>query len=194
MSTHELVVLLDEAGRATGSADKAGVHNERTPLHLAFSCYVFDADGRLLLTQRALDKPTFPGVWTNSCCGHPAPGEALAAAVRRRTEQELGLALEDLRLVLPAFRYEATMPNGVRENELCPVFVARASGQPDPDPTEVEEARWVDWPHFRDDVLAGRRDVSVWCAAQVAALAEVEVGDGEFREGSPDELPPAARP
>ena len=194
MSTHELVVLLDEAGRATGSADKAGVHHERTPLHLAFSCYVFDADGRLLLTQRALDKPTFPGVWTNSCCGHPAPGEALAAAVLRRTEQELGLALEDLRLVLPAFRYEATMPNGVRENELCPVFVARASGQPAPDPAEVAEARWVDWPGFRDDVLAGRRDVSVWCAAQVAALADVEVADGEFREGSPEDLPPAARP
>ena len=195
MTTHvEEVVLLDEAGRAIGTAPKATTHHAETPLHLAFSCYVFDTDGRLLLTRRALDKPTFPGVWTNSVCGHPAPGESLVSAVTRRAAQELGLVLDDVRLALPAFRYSATMPSGVRENELCPVFTAVTTSTPDPDPTEVADLEWVAWPEFRDGVLAGEREVSVWCAAQVADLAAHEEGDGRFAEASYADLPPAARP
>ncbi len=188
----EEVVLLDESGRAIGSAPKATVHHAGTPLHLAFSCYVFDAAGRLLMTRRALDKRTFPGVWTNSFCGHPAPGEDFLEGVVRRGRQELGLVLDDLRLALPAFRYQATMPDGVRENELCPVFVATTTSDPVPDAAEVAELEWVPWPDLRDDVLAGRREVSVWCAEQVAALAQVESGAGHFAEASYDDLPPAA--
>jgi isopentenyl-diphosphate delta-isomerase len=172
----ESVVLLDEDGNAIGTADKAEVHGTDTPLHLAFSCYVFDAAGRLLVTQRALAKPTFGGVWTNSCCGHPAPGEPIGEAVLRRTGQELGLDLDGLTLVLPAFRYRAVVDDGpfagTVENEMCPVFVATASGDPLPDPTEVEAWEWVPWPEFRDDVLTGRRDVSKWCREQVEALPE----------------------
>ena len=192
--TTELVVLVDEAGNAVGSAPKATVHHEQTPLHLAFSCYVFDGAGRLLVTQRAHHKPTFPGVWTNSFCGHPAPGEDMVEAVQRRAEQELGLALSSLDLALPAFRYEATGHNGIRENELCPVFTATATADAAPDPSEVAAAEWVDWNSFRDEVLAGQRDVSVWCASQVAELAAREVGEARFLPAALDHLPPAARP
>ena len=167
----EQVVLLDEAGHAVGVADKAGVHHTDTPLHLAFSCYVFDHDGRILLSRRALSKRTFPGLWTNSACGHPAPGEAFLDGVRRRVHEELGLELDDLRVLLPGFGYRAEM-DGVVEHELCPVL-------------------WESWADFRSGVLDGTRDVSPWCRLQVEALPE----DPLSAPGRPlDELPPAARP
>ena len=189
----ELVVLVDEAGRAVGTQAKATVHHATTPLHLAFSCYVLDADGRVLVTRRALNKVTWPGVWTNSVCGHPAPGEDLAEAVRRRAGDELGLEVSEVTLVLPQFRYRAVMGNGVVENELCPVFVARAASRGTPDPAEVEATEWVRWETFRDDVLGGRREISPWCASQVAELAAREDGAGWFRTGNPESLPAAAR-
>jgi len=170
-ATEELVVLLDDDGTPIGSAPKATVHHADTPLHLAFSCYVFDEAGRLLITQRALDKQTFPGVWTNTVCGHPAPDEAIEQAVHRRAKQELGLTLRGLTCVLPDFRYEATMASGVRENEICPVFTAVTGDDPEPDVSEVAATEWVPWELFRDGVLTGRRSVSIWCAEQVAQLA-----------------------
>jgi isopentenyl-diphosphate delta-isomerase len=188
----ERVVLVDDAGQATGTQAKATVHHRDTPLHLAFSCYVFDG-GRLLVTQRALGKVTWPGVWTNSVCGHPAPGEDLPEAVRRRALEELGLRLDDLTLVLPSFRYRAVMDNGVVENELCPVYVARATGPATVDPSEVETSVWVPWAQFRDEVLSGTRQVSPWCAEQVAALADRQDSDGWFDAAAPDALPAAAR-
>jgi isopentenyl-diphosphate delta-isomerase len=194
--TLEQVVLLDEDGRATGSAPKRTVHHERTPLHLAFSCYVFDDAGdepQVLLSRRALHKPTWPGVWTNSFCGHPAPGEDFVEAVRRRAQQELGIALADLQLTLAAFRYEATMNNGVRENELCPVFTARTHAPVRPDAAEVAEVAWVPWRSLREEVLTGERDVSPWCVDQVAQLAARETAPARFAPADAAELPAAAR-
>lgn len=187
----EQVVLLDEDGNAIGVTAKAGVHHVDTPLHLAFSCHVFDQDSRVLVTQRALSKPTFPGVWTNSCCGHPAPGEDVFETVRRRVGQELGLRLDQVRLVLPAFRYRAVMADGVVENEMCPVFVATTSSQVRPDPEEVEAHEWVDWHEFRTSVLDGSRDVSLWCFLQVRELPADPLSAPEAPVAA---LPPGARP
>jgi len=187
--TPELVVLLDDDGQAVGTADKAGVHHADTPLHLAFSCYLFDDAGNVLVTQRALHKRTFPGVWTNSCCGHPAPGEPLEDAVRRRVEQELGTTVTDLRLVLPRFRYRAEQ-DGVVENEMCPVFVGSASGTVSADPDEVADARWEPWAAFRAAVLDGSRTVSVWCREQVAQLPADPVSAAA---ADVEDLPPAAQ-
>src|SRR4029450_9398591 len=138
-------------------------------LHLAFSAYLFDDDGRLLVTRRALGKRTFPGVWTNSVCGNPAPGEALLAAVRRRAARELGVDMTSLRLVLPRFAYRAEM-DGVVELEQCPVYAGWLAPDARPDLAEGEDAQWVGWADFSADVLAGSRDVSTWCREQVTQL------------------------
>jgi isopentenyl-diphosphate delta-isomerase len=189
----EEVVLLDEVGRATGTTDKATVHHAETPLHLAFSCYLFNPRGELLLTRRAHDKTTWPGVWTNSCCGHPAPGEPLAEAVRRRLTTELGITATTVELVLPRFRYRAEMGNGIVENEMCPVFRAVADAHPEPEPDEVSEVAWVDWPEFTERVLRGDATVSPWCESQVRELVALGSEPTTWPLGRVDDLPPAAR-
>jgi isopentenyl-diphosphate delta-isomerase len=171
MTTVEQVVLLDPAGAPIGVADKAAVHGERTPYHLAFSCYVFDAAGRFLVSQRAADKATFPGIWTNSCCGHPAPGEAPADAVRRRLAQELGLTPTRLVLALPDFSYRASFL-GVEEHELCPVFLAAVDAEPALDPNEVEAVQWWAWPEFVAAALAVDSTISPWAREQVRRLED----------------------
>lgn len=189
----EQVVLLTESGEAAGVTPKATVHTTDTPLHLAFSCYLFNTDGQLLLTRRALAKPTWPGVWTNSCCGHPAPGENLGAAVVRRLQRELNVTVPEVTLVLPRFRYRAVMTNGMVENEMCPVFRAFTDTDASPAPDEVDDAQWVDWASLVDEVLAGRRAISPWCLDQITELAALPADPREWPEGDPADLPPAAR-
>ncbi len=193
MSVEE-VVLLDDTGRPTGTAPKARVHTADTPLHLAFSAYVVDTDDRLLVTRRALSKKTFPGLRTNSVCGHPAPGEGLDDAVRRRARRELGLGLAEVRLVLPAFRYRAVM-DGVVENEICPVVVCPVDDvRTAPAADEVEEARWMPWEEFSTGVLDGTVAVSPWCALQVAELVAIGPSPRSWPAQDPSLLPPALRP
>ena len=192
--TVEQVLLLDEEGNQTGVADKAVVHTEDTPLHLAFSSYVFDARGRVLLTRRALHKKTWPGIWTNTCCGHPGPGESMVDGVRRRLTDELGLTdVGALDLVLPAFRYRAVMANGVVENEMCPVFRGVTTGEPTPNPDEVASTEWVEWAEFAKSVLSGDRDISPWCALQVAELDAMGPDPLAWPIADSADLPPAAR-
>jgi isopentenyl-diphosphate Delta-isomerase len=167
----DLVVLLDEQRNPIGTAPKSTVHTTDTPLHLAFSCYAYDRAGRLLVTRRALGKKTWPGVWTNSCCGHPRPGEDLADAATRRLSQELGLVPRTMELVLPDFAYRAVMPDGTVENEFCPVFRATVDGDPDPDPDEVAEWQWVSWADFVTVATAAPWAISPWSVLQVERLA-----------------------
>lgn len=188
----EQVVLLDEHGRDIGRADKAAVHNQDTPLHLAFSCYLFNPAGQLLITRRARSKLTWPGVVTNSCCGHPAPGERLAEAVARRLREELGVAVDGVDLLLPRFRYRAVMANGVVENELCPVFLAVGDAVPAPDPEEVDETGWLDWPLFTSLVRGGELAVSPWCREQLDQLVALGPDPLAWPVADADQLPPAA--
>lgn len=192
MAGQEQVVLLDEAGVPCGTAAKAAVHHAHTPLHLAFSAYLFNPAGQFLLTRRAESKRTFPGMWTNTCCGHPQPGEAVLDSVRRRLRQELGIAEAELILAVPGFRYQARMANGVLENEICPVFAAYSGQAPVPDPAEVAETRWVDWAEFCAAAAAGRQPVSPWCAMQLPELTALGPDPLAWAPGDAAALPPAA--
>jgi len=165
----ETVVLLDDDGTAIGTAPKATVHTTDTPLHLAFSCHVFDEAGRVLVTRRALGKKTWPGVWTNSFCGHPAPEEDTVQAIARRAERELGLTITDVRVALPEFRYRAVDASGIVENEICPVYTARATGELAPAADEVSEWAWLDPAELRDAVTAAPFAFSPWLGWQLAA-------------------------
>lgn len=163
----ELVVLLAEDGTPRGTQAKTEVHHAATPLHLAFSCHIFDADGRVLLTRRAIDKQTWPGVWTNSVCGHPGPDESMPAAISRRAYQELGLRVVGIEPMLPDFRYRAVDTSGVVENEICPVFTGMADGAIHPDPAEVMDWQWVEPASLRQAVLATPFAFSPWMVRQV---------------------------
>lgn len=171
-SVTEFVVLLSEDGQPIGSADKATVHTTDTALHLAFSCHVFNEAGEVLVTRRALAKKTWPGVWTNSFCGHPSPDEAPEDALHRRATQELGFAVTDVKLALPDFRYRAVDASGVVEYEICPVFVALATGDPKPEPDEVCEFEWVHPRALLAAVEATPWAFSPWINLQLPALRD----------------------
>lgn len=166
----EWVVLLDDSGRPSGQAPKHLVHTTNTPLHLAFSCWVIDPDGRTLLTQRAMTKRTWPGAWTNTVCGHPAPNEPIDAAVRRRAAHELGVDLRDLEVALPDFRYRAVMTDGTVENEICPVYTAEIDTTPVPHASEVADYRWVELDALRAAVARDSASYSPWMLEQLALL------------------------
>lgn len=171
----EQVVLVDELGTAIGQAAKSEVHHSSTPLHLAFSLHLFDGDGQLLVTRRALTKRTWPGVWTNSCCGHPLPGEDFPDAIRRRCRDELGVEVSDIVTVVPDFRYRATDASGVRENEYCPVFRARTDGPVRANPDEVVDHQWVSPADLARTITAAPWTLSPWLvqhAPRVPFLSE----------------------
>jgi isopentenyl-diphosphate Delta-isomerase len=174
--TDDLVVLLDADGRPSGTAPRAEVHTTDTPLHLAFSCHLYDGAGRLLMTRRALTKRTWPGVWTNSYCGHPRPGESFEDAVVRYGRHELGVTVRDVRPVLPDFRYRAVDASGIVENEICPVFAAVTDDEVRPHPDEVAEHAWADPDAVRAAVQHTPWALSPWYVAQSTQLAALATG------------------
>jgi isopentenyl-diphosphate delta-isomerase len=163
----ERVVLVDDEGTPIGTADKATVHTTNTPLHLAFSCHVFNDGGQVLVTRRALGKTTWPGVWTNAVCGHPGPGEDMIDAITRRVQHEIGLEITDITPAIPEFRYRAVDASGIVENEICPVFIARAASEPTPRDDEVCEWEWVEPKALRSAVLATPFAFSPWLVEQL---------------------------
>ena len=140
MPTEERVILVDAEDAPIGTAGKLEAH-ERGALHRAFSVFVLNDAGEILLQRRAAMKYHGGGLWSNSCCGHPRPGEATAAAARRRLWEEMSI---DCPLdPVFSFTYRAEMPGGLTEHEIDHVFVGRASLDPEPDPAEVEAWRWA---------------------------------------------------
>ncbi|MDX6704319.1 MAG: isopentenyl-diphosphate Delta-isomerase [Solirubrobacteraceae bacterium] len=169
----ELLVIVDVYGRAIGAAEKWSSHHADTPLHLAFSCYVFDDDGTFLATRRALPKKIWPGVWSNSVCGHPGVNESITDAIHRRLDYELGMTARDIQVVLPHHLYRAPPFKGIVEYEFCPVYVARAASSPQPNPLEVGACAWVDWRAFVHAAETDSSDTySWWCKNQLRHLKD----------------------
>jgi isopentenyl-diphosphate delta-isomerase len=138
-----MLELVDESGRTTGTAEKLTAHVAPGMLHRAFSVFLFDDDGRLLLQRRALGKYHSPGVWSNTCCGHPYPGEQPFVAAARRTAEELGIAPASLREA-GTVRYNHPDPaSGLVEQEYNHLFVGLVRQELRPDPGEVGETSFV---------------------------------------------------
>ncbi len=178
----ELVVLVDENNNPIGMADKDTVHTTDTPLHRAFSLFLFNSKNQLLLTKRASTKKTFPGVWTNTVCGHLAPDETPVDAAKRRLNHELGIMpapasgarsgnheIRGLREVSP-YRYRFVDKNGIVENEICPILVAYFDGDPKPNADEVDEWKWMNWEEFLGEIKTNQDLYSPWCKEEALVL------------------------
>lgn len=137
----EPLILVDEHDNEIGYRSKSDCHTGHGTLHRAFSIFLFDREGRVLLQQRAAGKPLWPLYWSNSCCSHPRRGENMDEATRRRVAEELGV---DARLeFLYKFIYQADFGDAGAEHELCHVYVGTADGEVRVHPDEIADWAWV---------------------------------------------------
>ncbi len=168
----EPVILVDESNTPIGLTEKATVHTKSTPLHRGFSVFLFNDKGEVLLQQRSMQKITWPGVWSNTCCGHPLPDEDVEQAAVRRLKYELGIDVDKQSIIniFPNYRYRAER-QGVVENEFCPVMVVRHNSQPTPNTEEVMNTRWVDWLTFSTQ-SDKTTEFTPWCQEETNLLSK----------------------
>ncbi len=168
------MILVDEADRPIGERGKASAHQGDLPLHRAFSVFLFDARGRMLITKRSDAKVTWPGFWSNACCSHPRPGEATADAARRRLGEELGLSAEVEHLF--AFEYSARYDDDWGEHELDHVFVGRAEDAGKPNPEEIADWRFVEVDDIRRELGASPESFTPWFRLSVERVLAARAG------------------
>lgn len=158
-TAEEKVVLVNEQDEAVGVEDKTRAHLLGV-LHRAFSVFVINATGQLLLQKRALAKYHSRGLWSNTCCGHPRPDESVEKASRRRLREEMGFD-SDLSEIFH-FVYRADLEDGFIENEYDHVLVGSFDGVPKPDPAEIAEWRWVDMATLSVDLKEHPESYTYW--------------------------------
>ncbi len=163
MNSVELIYYVNQNDQPTGETpEKLAAHNADTKLHAAFSCYVFNKQGKFLVTQRARTKKVWPSVWTNSVCGHPAPNETRENAIKRRLHEELGMSAENITCVVPDYIYKTPPYNGIIEHEYCPIFIATTDQEPQANGDEVGDYKWVDWQWYVDQLQNDPVDYSAF--------------------------------
>lgn len=172
MAPTEHVTLVNELDQELGTMEKLEAHRHGV-LHRAFSVFLWDSEGCLLLQRRALDKYHSAGLWTNTCCSHPRPGEALEVAALRRLQEEMGVACPIEHRF--SFVYRAAFTNGLTEHELDHVFFGRFDGTPQPDRTEVMDWRYVDIAALDVELSTHPERFTVWlreCWERIKALRQ----------------------
>ena len=155
----ETIILVDDEDRETGLAPKIEAHAQGLR-HRAISVCVLDGRGRMLLQRRATGKYHSGGLWTNACCTHPRPGEAVADAARRRLREELGVDCE-LKFVLRT-HYRADVGNGLIEDEVVHLFLGAYDGPVTPDPAEVADFAWASRAELRARIAERPDDYTYW--------------------------------
>src|SRR5215210_6379041 len=177
MSDTPEIILVDENDDPLGFETKLKAHENGGKLHRAFSIFVFNAEGKLLLQRRAEEKYHFSGLWTNTCCGHPKRGEKLQEAVHRRLREEFGFdtVLEEAF----SFLYRASdARSGLSEYEFDHVFFGQFDGEPRPDPDETGDWKWVGLVELMVDLENSPHDYTPWFKIAVHQVIEKLPGFG----------------
>ncbi|MDZ7291798.1 MAG: isopentenyl-diphosphate Delta-isomerase [candidate division KSB1 bacterium] len=182
----ELVILVDQHDRQIGIEEKLKAHREGK-LHRAFSVFIFNDRGEMLIQRRALHKYHSPGLWTNACCSHPRPGESIEHAANRRLREEMGLTCK-LQKVFH-FIYRVEFDNGLIEHEFDYVFIGKYEGTgPDeliPDSEEVADYRWLDVETLRREVKAFPEKYTVWFKMALEQVLQIAALKNFYRQTQP---------
>ena len=155
----EKVILVDKDDLAIGEMEKMEAH-EKAVLHRAFSIFVFNGQNKLMLQQRALDKYHSPGLWTNTCCSHPRPGETVLNAGHRRLVEEMGFDCEIEKIF--DFIYKAELDQGLAEHEFDHVFFGQYDSQPNINPKEVASWKWMKMEDIAGDMKENPESYTIW--------------------------------
>ena len=155
----DYVVLVDSQDNELGKMEKLEAH-EKGLLHRAFSIFLFNSKGEMLIQQRSLSKYHSPGLWTNACCSHPAPNESIIQAGNRRLKEELGLSTE----LVDAFNFEyrETFENNLTEHELDHVLVGYSEENPILNQEEAKDYRWITWANLLEEIDLNPENFTIW--------------------------------
>lgn len=156
----EKIILVDENDNEIGIGEKIKTHQNGGRLHRAISVFVFNSKGEILLQRRAETKYHCPGLWSNTCCSHPRPGEETIDTAHRRLKEEMGFDC-DLKKVFD-FIYKTDFDNGLSEWEFDHVFIGKFDGQPSSDPKEVKEWKWTNLENLKKDIKERSQDYTYW--------------------------------
>ena len=167
----EYIILVDDNDTECGIIEKMAAHRLGL-LHRAFSVFIFNKKGELLLQQRADSKYHSPGCWSNTCCSHPRRGETVAEAVKRRLNEEMGLSCSTK--FLYSFIYNEKLSNGLIEHEYDHVYLGISDDLPAPEKTEVKSWKYMGATELCEDINRGPEKYTIWfkhCIQDVLALA-----------------------
>lgn len=155
----EQVILVDENDNPVGAAEKMEAHRKGM-LHRAFSVFIFNSKGEMLLQQRALNKYHSGGLWTNACCSHPKPGEETLAAAQRRLKEEMGFEVPVEKIF--DLRYKTEFDNGLTENEFDHVFTGEYDDQVEFNKNEVMDFCYKDMQELRNSLQTHPEKYTAW--------------------------------